>query len=219
MGKKKRDVTRYTDDDDEDYLEPAEEGDDKKSAENGMKLAKVLCALRKQQEEEGSDYVPRPEYFETYFEVELPADGLPPHFGIVTACNPGGREASIRFNTEADAELRRCLPRLGRPFLRITGRSLDNRHREPGFGIVTNNPDEILQVSLHLGQEAFFWVEGGGHLLCHGCQRRGPPRGVLEESVDRHTRRFMIFLRPCSHLTKAVCRCHALTFCSIRWVK
>jgi len=161
MGKKKRDVTRYTDDDDEDYLEPAEEGDDKKSAENGMKLAKVLCALRKQQEEEGSDYVPRPEYFETYFEVELPADGLPPHFGIVTACNPGGREASIRFNTEADAELRRCLPRLGRPFLRITGRSLDNRHREPGFGIVTNNPDEILQVSLHLGQEAFFWVEGG----------------------------------------------------------
>ncbi len=104
---------------------------------------------------------PNPDHLKARFTAELPASGLPPRFGIVTACNPGSRIAPPEANELADAELGRALAAAGLPHFRVTGGSPDGAHREPGYGIDADSPETVRPFSRRFRQEAFYWVEGG----------------------------------------------------------
>jgi len=74
-----------------------------------------------------------PAYRTTVFEVPV----APPldEFWIVTAYNPHGRPQDPEANRAADEALRQRLERTGHPLWRITGRSPDDTHREPGWAV------------------------------------------------------------------------------------
>ncbi len=104
---------------------------------------------------------PRPEFFEAYFTVELPPEGLPSRFGVVTAHNPRSLPASAEANARADAALRRHLIDAGLHPFRVIGGSRDGSHREPGFGVAAESPEAIRPISRRFEQDAFFWIEEG----------------------------------------------------------
>ena len=104
---------------------------------------------------------PNPAHLEAYFTAELPASGLPKRFGIVTAHNPGSVLAPRGENERADAELEARLTEEKLPHFRVTGRSRDGSHQEPGYGVVADSPETIRPLSRAFRQEAFFWVENG----------------------------------------------------------
>lgn len=101
------------------------------------------------------------EYKEAWFVTDLPSDGLPESFGIVTAFNPNGCEETPAKNNSADTKLQDHLENAGLQHFRVTGGSQDSNIKEPGFGIVATSIDEIRDLSLQFKQEAFFWVENG----------------------------------------------------------
>lgn len=104
---------------------------------------------------------PRQEYMDAWFTVEPPPEGLPARLGVVTACNPDGRVQPEAANQAVDAQLKCHLEQAGLAYFRVTGRSRDGSHQEPGFGIVTGDPEIIRGLSRQFRQEAFFWVEDG----------------------------------------------------------
>lgn len=104
---------------------------------------------------------PNPAHLRAYFTAELPPSGAPRTFGIVTAYHPGSRNAPAEDNEKADAELESLLAKEKRARFRVTGRSRDGSHREPGYGIAAASPEEIRPLSRRFRQEAFFWVEDG----------------------------------------------------------
>lgn len=115
-----------------------------------------------------------PLHLEAHFAAELPPSGLPRRFGIVTAYNPGSRNASAEANARADAELAARLERERLEHFRVTGRSRDGSHQEPGYGIVAASPEDIRPLSRRFRQEAFFWVEDGTVFVINteGASRR-----------------------------------------------
>src|SRR6266699_6535061 len=108
----------------------------------------------------------RKEYFAAYFASDT-RDALPPSFGIVTACNPKGKVATDERNEAADSELESYLQTTRLPHFRVTGRSQDGSHREPGFAIACENPEIIRHVAQMFEQEAFFWVVDGCIFVAH----------------------------------------------------
>jgi hypothetical protein len=106
------------------------------------------------------------EFSEAWFVTVLPSDGLPESFGIVTAFNPDSCKVSKAKNNSADTKLRHHLEKAGLQYFRVTGRSQDGSHQEPGFGIVATSPEEIRPLGCQFKQEAFFWVENGTISLC-----------------------------------------------------
>jgi hypothetical protein len=104
---------------------------------------------------------PNPAHLEAYFTAELPASGAPRRFGIVTAYNPESRPAPERENREADAALAARLKAEGRERFRVMAFARDGSHREPGFAIAAESPEDIRAFSRDFRQEAFFWVEDG----------------------------------------------------------
>lgn len=106
------------------------------------------------------------EFSEAWFVTVLPSDGLPESFGIVTAFNPDGCSVSKAKNNRADTKLQHYLEKAGLQYFRVTGRSQDGSHQEPGFGIVATSTEEIRDLSRRFKQEAFFWVENGTITLC-----------------------------------------------------
>ena len=104
---------------------------------------------------------PNPDHLKAHFTAELPPSGLPPRFGIVTACNADSKIAAEDENKKADEELKRRLVAAGLPHFRVTGGSRDGSHREPGYGIAADSPEVIRPISRSFRQEAFFWVENG----------------------------------------------------------
>lgn len=102
-----------------------------------------------------------PEYLATYFVADVPAEGFPTRFGVITAYNPNGLPAAHSENLQADSELKQCLDRSRLCHFRVTGRSLDGTHQEPGFGIVVENSAEVEKLARQFNQEAFFWIDGG----------------------------------------------------------
>lgn len=118
---------------------------------------------------------PNTAHLEAYFTAELPPSGTPPTFGIVTAHNPGSAPADAGANERADAKLERALTAAHLPHFRVTGRSRDGSHQEPGYGIVAASPEEIRPISRKFRQEAFFWVEDGAVFVINtGGTRRHP---------------------------------------------
>jgi hypothetical protein len=86
---------------------------------------------------------------------------VPTTFGIVTACNPDGVTVSDEQNVAATECLRSALVNAGFYFFAVTGCSPDFRHQEPGFGITTDDRENIVKIGRNWQQEAIFWVEGG----------------------------------------------------------
>jgi hypothetical protein len=97
-------------------------------------------------------------YQNTRFRIRDAKQILEDRFAIVTAYNPHGRIAALKFNEEADARLSSRLRDMKCRCWRITGRSADFSHAEPGFAA-----ELPLSTALVLGrefkQEAIFWVE------------------------------------------------------------
>lgn len=104
---------------------------------------------------------PRPEHLAAYFTCEPPPDGLPPRFGVVTAHNPDGKVMDAAANAAADAALKARLDRSGLHHFRVTGRSRDGSHQEPGYGVAAESPEAVRHLSHEFRQLAFFWVDGG----------------------------------------------------------
>jgi hypothetical protein len=118
----------------------------------------------------------KPEYPQTRFLVEK-IKSLPPRFGVVTACNPNGVHVDDEKNKAATERLRNHLESAGYNFFRVTGCSPDFRHQEPGFGIICQDRDKIVEMGRAWHQEAIFWIEngtvhlvpcGGGDPVCLG---------------------------------------------------
>lgn len=104
---------------------------------------------------------PNPAHLEAYFTAELPPSGPPRTFGIVTAYNPESAIAPGDANERADADLAARLAGEKLPHFRVTGRSRDGSHQEPGYGVAADSPETIRALSRAFRQEAFFWVEDG----------------------------------------------------------
>jgi hypothetical protein len=103
----------------------------------------------------------REEYLDTYFIAELPPEGLPAEFGVITAFNPDGLPASQNYNLQADLRLEHRLGELGLRHFRVIGSSRDARHQEPGFGVVTHDRGVLESLCRQFVQEAYFWIENG----------------------------------------------------------
>ena len=101
----------------------------------------------------------RKEYLATYFVADLPPEGLPERFGVITAYNPDGQLALESENVQADAKLKDCLETAKLCYFRVTGGSRDGSHVEPGFGIMVDDPKEIAKLAQRFQQEAFFWIQ------------------------------------------------------------
>lgn len=102
-----------------------------------------------------------PAYRTTVFEVPV----APPltEFWIVTAYNPGGHVRELEANQAADEVLRHALETAGHSHLRITGRSPDGTHREPGWAVA----DEATahELARRHQQVALYQVRGDRLLL------------------------------------------------------
>lgn len=104
---------------------------------------------------------PRPEHLAAYFTCDPPPGGLPARFGVVTAHDPGGKVRDAAANAAADAALKARLERSGLHHFRVTGRSRDGSHQEPGYGVAAGSPEAVRHLSREFGQLAFYWVEEG----------------------------------------------------------
>lgn len=113
----------------------------------------------------------KPEYQQTRFLVPK-LDHMPARFGILTGCNPDGVTFSDDQNKSTTERLRSALASAGFHFFAVTGCSPDLRHREPGFGIVTDDREIIVELGRTWKQDAIFWVEHGTvHLVsCSDCE-------------------------------------------------
>ena len=110
-----------------------------------------------------------PAYSAARFRATLPNSGLPAVFGVVTAWNPDGRDASPAENEAATARLLssigHCLSPIAPAPFPVTGGSADFTHAEPGFGIVADR-STCLALGREFRQEAIFWIKRGTvHLI------------------------------------------------------
>jgi hypothetical protein len=107
----------------------------------------------------------KPEFQQVRFLVEKMGQ-TPVRFGIVTACNPDGVTVSDDENRSATERLRAYLKENALTYFEVTGCSPDLRHREPGFGVIGLQREEIVRMGQQWKQEAVFWVdEGNLHLV------------------------------------------------------
>lgn len=109
----------------------------------------------------GGTDAPLPDHLAAYFTCEPPAEGLPGRFGVVTAHNPAGKVQDPAANAAADAALKARLERSGLRHFRVTGRSRDGSHQEPGYGVAAQSPEAVRPLSREFRQLAFYWVEEG----------------------------------------------------------
>ena len=126
---------------------------------------------------------PNPAHLRAYFTAELPPAGAPEKFGIVTAYNPGSSRAPEEANEKADQELAASLDAAKTERFRVTGRSRDGSHQEPGYGIAAASPEEIRPLSRKFRQEAFFWVEEGTVYVINTDGARRHPVGAWTERL------------------------------------
>jgi hypothetical protein len=107
-------------------------------------------------------------YLDTVFDLE-PQLNTPRSFVVITAYNPRGQFAPPSRNRHQDQTLRAVLEgRGGAPF-RVTGRSVDGKHQEPGWGAVID-----IQTGIEIGrmfkQEAIYYIDEDD-LSLHSCDQ------------------------------------------------
>ena len=110
-------------------------------------------------------------YFETCFVGEpIPSD-FPASFAIISACAPTGESWPEGRNQVADQTLRM---RAGRWRIhRITGRSPDGLHVEPGWAVPCSKRT-ALSIAREFQQDAFYWVEADFFEIVDSSQGRAP---------------------------------------------
>lgn len=102
-----------------------------------------------------------PGYFGARLDVEVPDDGLPEEFWVITACDPDGVVMEPEVNERRTLDFRSELLEAGLMFFPVTGYDPEGSHREPGFGIVTGEED-ALEAGRRLEQIAVYQVTEGG---------------------------------------------------------
>jgi len=110
-------------------------------------------------------------YFETCFVGEpIPSD-FPASFAIISACAPTGERWPEDRNQVADQLLRMRVRRWR--LHRITGRSPDGHHVEPGWAVPCSKRTAI-SIAREFQQDAFYWVEGDVLKIVDSSQGRAP---------------------------------------------
>jgi len=136
-----------------------------------------------------------PGFHDIRFRAELPSAGLPPAFGVVSACNPNGHTASMEDNQRGTETLRNMLTTEKQFFFPVTGGSPDFTHAEPGFGVLFKSPAEAVSWGRQFQQEAVFWInEGRVKLLpCDGTDpvELGPWTSLAEPTAQKPIFRFL----------------------------
>lgn len=112
-------------------------------------------------------------YFKTWFRTRL-RGRLPSHFGIVTACNPRGEISTPAKNSAADKRLKLHLKKIGLRHFRVTGGDKAGTHREPGWGIVFDTPDQARALAARFRQKGYFLISSCRIFL--GATAGGPLR-------------------------------------------
>ena len=95
------------------------------------------------------------------FSSDVPLERLPPAFGILTACNPGGGILLPHENHQREKDLEQQLVSMGHGFMRISGGSRDGRHLEPGCGVWTLDAEALRELGQVWEQDAIFWIADG----------------------------------------------------------
>ena len=107
-----------------------------------------------------------PAYLDTVFDLETHYQ-VPQAFVVITAYNPKGRTAPPSRNLHQDHTLRAVLENLGASPFRVTGRSLDGKHQEPGWG-ATLDLKTGFEIGKMFKQEAIYHIQSN-QLTLHSC--------------------------------------------------
>jgi hypothetical protein len=108
-------------------------------------------------------------YFETCFVGEpIPSD-FPASFAIISACSPTGERWPEDRNQVADQLLKMRVRRWRSH--RITGRSPDGHHVEPGWAVPCSKLTAI-SIAREFQQDAFYWVEADFFEIVDSSQGR-----------------------------------------------
>ena len=107
-----------------------------------------------------------PAYLDTVFDLET-HDQVPQVFVVITAYNPKGRAAPPSRNLHQDQTLRTVLERRGALPFRVTGRSVDGKHQEPGWG-ATLDLKTGFEIGKMFKQEAIYHIKDD-ELTLHSC--------------------------------------------------
>ena len=100
-------------------------------------------------------------YYQACFHCDIPLERLPPTFGILTACNPGGGILLPHENHQREKDLEHQLVSMGHGFMRIGGGSRDGKHLEPGCGVWTLDAEALRELGQVWEQDAIFWIADG----------------------------------------------------------
>jgi hypothetical protein len=90
---------------------------------------------------------------------ELAARGLDGPFGLVTPCNPRGRESSPEENEARLVQFLTELELAGTEYRRVDGFSRDRRRIEPGVALAWPQGD-VLALAKAWQQSAIYWWDG-----------------------------------------------------------
>lgn len=113
-----------------------------------------------------------PAYFHTVLDGEPPPGGWPEAWAVITAYAPTGTVRPPAVDAAADARLKVALDALGVPVWRVTGRSPEGDHAEPGWGAVMSLT-AAKAIGRSFEQKAVFWIQHG-ELWVADCSPCGP---------------------------------------------
>lgn len=85
--------------------------------------------------------------------------------GVVTACNPSGRQITASENERRTEASRARLDELGVTTFPVAGGSRDARHLEPGFGLGGLSREQVHALGQEFQQDVVFWLDAGRVLL------------------------------------------------------
>lgn len=89
----------------------------------------------------------------------LGRSGLPGPFAVITACNPRGVVLPADANRRLDARFSAWVESSHLGAIRVTGRSPDGRHAEPGWALAVA-PEEARALAADWQQQAIYWFDG-----------------------------------------------------------
>ncbi len=106
--------------------------------------------------------------------------GLDGAFGLVTPCNPRGRDVSAEENESRLSSFFDILQAEGAPYLKVDGWSRDRNRVEHGAGMAIPQHD-LLAIARRWEQSAVYWFDGARFWVI-GALTRAEPWLLLEVS-------------------------------------
>jgi len=130
----------------------------------------------------GLKYGFHPAYSQTRFLIETPPSHWPEHFSLITAWATTGEVWTPGQNQEADERLRQSLLTRGVWHHRITGKSPDGKHAEPGWAVAIL-PDEAKQLGAVFSQDAIYCVTADALSVISCKENRDAPLGSFRNRL------------------------------------